>query len=144
MSSTPTPSTEAVDAARVALALAQNARTADSLVLRAEHFADVHNSVRAVLQARNADPANTRIGALYRVAEYTAEYGVHGTHFTGGPYLDERGMVAMVVTLSSKFEIDALTQIPVIGEIDRQITQLEEETGAYVGLRVIIIEKVQG
>lgn len=136
--SVPAAAPAGVQAARVAFAIAAGNHSGEPLVLRAMDFHNAHESVRAALEARNAP------GFSLRVAEIDAEYGIRGTFLAPKASLgrvDDGKSVAAIISVKSKYEIDRLTQIPVIGELSRALEALADEDGTSVAIAVFVLEK---
>jgi hypothetical protein len=135
---TAAPEKTAVEAARVAFAIASSGAFHEEIVFRDEDFVDVHASVRAALEARAA------FGTQYRIIDINAEYGIHGSHLDPAARIDNvGGLTAAVVYVKSQYEIDGLTQIPVLGALSREMRDLADATEAFVSLVIYIIEKPQ-
>jgi hypothetical protein len=141
MSRTIAPERSAVDAANAAFAISMGIASAEEIVLRAAHFSDVHSSVRAALEARAGVVSNK-----YQVVEIDAEYGIHGTFLAEDANIvsdDDDSPVALLVKIKSKYKIDALAQIPVLGTLESAVEQLSWDKGVWPSLVIYIIERIE-
>lgn len=123
-------------------AMIRNARHGGApIVVRTTETPDAEELVDETLRGMRCD------GVEYREVHLAARYGIRGAHLEFDEddeqalfeqLVDDETALQIVVTVDADFAIDALTLIPVIGQIGAEVRAQANLTGRYVDVAEIV------
>lgn len=127
----------AVEAARVALAIASSYETSQSVVLRSSQYIDALAATQAALTASQHPSIN------YAQAIVEASYGIHGSHLDDDVQIEAREghYLTVIVKVDVQSPISDLTLIPVISSLACEVELAALENDSYVAQVIYILNE---